>query len=257
MQHAGLFLAEESCRHRKRRLTQGELGEAAKKMVAMRKSIILGLVSLVACALLWTFAERLGGRRPAADMREALSMAGPASDAALYNLRASTAARPDDKDTWQVLADALSVRVNASENPPPGLVLEIIDVLHEILRIDPQDKFALLKMADVSADHQVFSKAVTFYEKYLMLAPDDKAARIRYASALTFNSAAEKAIQELDKVLSLEPQNFHALAYAAIAYRQLGDNEKARRSGESALRVAPNDEVRQRFKGFVESLPLP
>ena len=50
-------------------------------------------------------------------------------------------------------------------------------------RIDPQ---ALVTMADISFNQQVFVKAVDFYRRYLDTTPDDHDARARLGSALTF-----------------------------------------------------------------------
>jgi len=84
--------------------------------------------------------------------------------------------------------------------------------------------------------------------------PEDNDARARYGSSLAFIGKFDSAFEELQTVLSADPDNFHAHAYMAIAYTQMGDNKLALSSGERALELAPTEEARARFSAFYKEI---
>jgi tetratricopeptide (TPR) repeat protein len=173
---------------------------------------------------------------------------------AITQLRETAEARATEPHAWKALAEALLVALRASEKPSSALVFETIDALRKILDLQPEDPFALLNMADISLNQQVFEKAVEYYARYLAVQPSDALSRARYASALAFTGESEQAILELEGILKDQPENFHALAYLAVTHAQAGSIDKAREVGTRALQVAPSDEARERFNGFLASL---
>lgn len=215
----------------------------------------------------WNAQKILAGERPMKEFQAASAPQGVPgghsvkavdyNDPQLERLRASAKESPNNLDVQKALAQALLSKVEASNEPPQALIMEIIKSLGEILRIDPQDKRALLTMADISFNQQVFEKAESFYRRYLEVAPDDLKARARYGSTLTFNSKFDDAERELRGVLAKETNSFEAAAYLSITLAQKGDRDGALQIGDQALKLAPNDEARTRFEEFLGSIKNP
>jgi tetratricopeptide (TPR) repeat protein len=126
-----------------------------------------------------------------------------------------------------------------------------------VLKLKPDDANALIAMADISFNQQVFNKAADYYARYLGVQPNDNDARARYASALSFSGKFDDAIKELKGVLKKDPKNFHASAYLAITYAQMGKQPEAITAGEQALTLAPNEEARARFTNFLDEVKRP
>jgi tetratricopeptide (TPR) repeat protein len=129
-----------------------------------------------------------------------------------------------------------------------------LESLLEILKIDPQHKNALIGLADIAFEKQIFVKASEYYKAYLDLEPKDLSARARYASALTFANNFEQALLELDLILKENPKHFQALAYKTITLAQKGDSKAALLIAKTAMENAPSAEAKQRFAAYVKTL---
>lgn len=212
-------------------------------------------VSAVVLTAGWNLKSYIAGVKPTESFEEAKARSERARmNPAIAQLRQTAEAQATEPQVWKALAEALLVELRASEKPSSTLVFETIDALRKILDLQPEDPFALLNMADISLNQQVFEKAVEYYARYLAVQPTDALSRARYASALAFTGKSEQAILELEGILKDQPDNFHALAYLAVTYAQAGSVDRAREVGTRALQVAPSEEARQRFNGFLASL---
>ncbi len=161
---------------------------------------------------------------------------------------------PNDIKLQNEYAAVLVELIREEEEPPHGLVLEAVEQLSKILAINPLEPDALLSLADISFNQQIFSKAATLYERFLALRPTDEDVRTRYGSALMFQGEFDKSIEQQKMVLKTNPKSFQATAYLAIAIGQKGEIEESRKTAKRALALAPNDEARQRLQGFIDSL---
>lgn len=172
----------------------------------------------------------------------------------LTAMRREVESSPEDLTKLKIFAGMLGDLLRSNPDASPQLVFEAIDIFGRILQREPKEPAALVMMADVSFDQKAFTKALDFYERYLLLEPDDLGARSRYASTLTFLGRYDDSVAELGKVLAREPQSFPAMAYLSITYAQKGDILKAKAIGADALKIAPSDDARARFSSFVASL---
>lgn len=214
------------------------------------------LVALALGGTLWgagfSMQKSLAGSKPTVSFEE---MARRSGHTPLTESTASSAARSSgDIAALQARAGAIIEQLRTSSQPSQETVLELIDVLAQILQITPNDPDALLAMADLSFNQQVFAKAIEYYERYLHVVPDDHDVRARFGSALSFTQQYDRAIAELQKVLTAEPQDFQAAAYLAITYAQQGEREQALELGMRALEWAPEPEARARFERFLNSV---
>ncbi len=173
----------------------------------------------------------------------------------LTDLRGKVETNPEDVVVLEQLAQTLKGKVIATRDR--NLVFELIDTLTKILKVDSKNKFALLELANVSFESKVFEKAADYYQQYLNLAPDDLEVRSRYASCMIFLDKHDLGLQELETVLQKDPNNFSALAYKAIAFAQTNKVAEAKEVGALALKNVPDEEGRERFMVFLNSLDRP
>lgn len=225
--------------------------------LSMRSIVIIAASGTLIFAALWFSQEALVGKAPTEQFKGEKKAEAPAADAPLdaelTRLREEAEKNPKDKKGWFNYAQALGERLS-SKDAPRNLIFEAIGALRQILDIDPNDKDALLTMAEISFQQQAFAKSAEFYEKYLSIVPEDLDIRSRYASSLSFTGKFDQSLVELGKVLSVKPNHFHALAYSAVTYAEMGNKEKAREVGLKALEQAPSEEARERFQNFLNSL---
>ena len=178
----------------------------------------------------------------------------PGSNLLLEKLREVTAAAPDDVAAWKTLANALSEELKRLEFDSPDLSLEMVDVLSNVLRLEPSDPQALITLANLAFNQRAFVKAAELYERYLARHSDDLLARASLGSSYTFLGRMDDAERELLAVVKSDPQQFQGLAYVSILYSEKGDQQKAVEFGQRALAVAPGEEAKARFGAFLEKL---
>lgn len=142
----------------------------------------------------------------------------------------------------------------AREHPYPDILLETLELLTLLSEKNPADDWALLQVAELSFAQRVFNKAAEFYGKYLKIQSQDDDIRARYGSALGLGGQTKEAIAELHKVIANKPNHFSALTYLCINYAAGGDFDNAKKYGNLALAVAPNDEGKERLTMFLARL---
>lgn len=161
---------------------------------------------------------------------------------------------PNDLKLQNEYAAVLVSLIREKEEPPQALVLEAVEQLSRILALNPLEPDAILSLADISFNQQIFSKAAELYQRFLALRPNDLEVRTRYGSALMFQGEFDRSIEQQNQVLKTDPKNFQATAYLAIATGQKGDIASARKIAERAIAVAPNEEAKTKLQAFIASL---
>lgn len=161
----------------------------------------------------WGTQSSLAGKKPT-DTYDGLL------DSKLQTLRENAKSSPTDKEALIALASSILQKVRETGVSSPDLLHEAIDALRQILKLDPNDPFALLAMGDLSFESELYSKAIELYEKFL----------------------------------GQDPSNFHALASLSVAYSQVGDLQKSIERGEKALTVAPSEDAKKGFLEFFDKL---
>lgn len=210
--------------------------------------VFLGLTAFVVWIAAFFTQHKLVGTPPTT------KMASETKDDYIEALKSDAMQASTDVAKWQAVVGAIQTRLETTQNPDPSLILDLIDALSIVVKLAPNDKDALLMLAEISFEQQAFEKGIDLYEKYLAIEPKDYKARANYASALTFSGRYDKAIGELNGILKEDPKNFQATAYLSIAYAQRGDKKNAIALGEKALKLSPDDEGRARFGKYLESI---
>ncbi|NDC38256.1 MAG: zinc-ribbon domain-containing protein [Proteobacteria bacterium] len=208
---------------------------------------------------IWFIQDARSGKKPTQTFEQtSMAQTQPADlGADIQRLTTAAKAAPQDYEAQQALAAALVNKLQDSERPSNDLIFAAMEAVGNVLKLKPDDANALIAMADISFNQQVFNKAADYYARYLGVQPNDNDARARYASALSFSGKFDDAIKELKGVLKKDPKNFHASAYLAITYAQMGKQPEAITAGEQALTLAPNEEARARFTNFLDEVKRP
>lgn len=88
---------------------------------------------------------------------------------------------------------------------------EALSYFSRVLKLEPDNKKALVKKGNVLGKLGKYSQAVSFYDKALAQEPDDFLALINKGLALHFLERYHEAISCYDMALQLKPNNVTAL----------------------------------------------
>ncbi len=230
------------------------------------KNILGGaLCGIILCTFIWFLGQTLIGKKPA---NQHVSLNAPNSEPhigagtdrtgqsypEILRLQEAVTKAPTDPGPLKTLTRTLWNKIVDIPNPPPAMILDLVDALGTLLKLEPQNGEALLMMANLSFNQKVFDKSSDYFARYLEVKGEDYEARASYASTLTFLGRHEEALKEIDKVLDTHPNYFQAIAYKAITFAQMGKKSEAVALGQKALSLSPNEEAKARFAGFIDSL---
>lgn len=224
---------------------------------SIRRALALGVAVVLLVALIFPLHRALVGTSPTTSFQQPAApqaVLPQTDDPEILALRKKVETDSDNVGAWLALGQGYLQKAKAGVVPEREAVLETIEAYGRALELEPKNLQALLAMADLSFDQQAFSKSKEFYERYLEQKPQDLDVQARYASSLTFLGRAEDAITILEKVVKADPSHFQARAFLSISNAQLGKRAEAIRIGKSALPLAPHEEARARFQGFLDSL---
>ncbi len=165
---------------------------------------------------------------------------------------------PKDVKIWREFANELAKTVYSSNTKgSQGLVIELLDALRHILDLEPNDAEALLSMANLNYNFQVFDKAAQYFAAYLKVNKDDAEARATYGSVLSFLGEYDEAEKELVYTISQNPNLFLPRANLAISFALAGNRDKAKKAEKEALPFAADKIMRDKFSVFLEEILNP
>jgi tetratricopeptide (TPR) repeat protein len=148
----------------------------------------------------------------------------------------------------------------ARENPAtvdPQRVIAAIATLDKALLSHPEDDEIILALSDLAFTARDFAKAKDVLTRYLDRHPENLETKAKIASALTMLGQTDQAIRILEEVIATDPSHFEGNAYLSIALGRKGDITEARRRMELAISNAPNQEVAERLKLFLNPDSVP
>ena len=178
-------------------------------------------------------------------------------DPQLNNLREKVIKDPGSLDDLKNLGRALFNKLKEFPEIPQPLVLEAVDVFSMILNKNQYDSEATIWMGDLSFEQRLFQQSVEYYRRYLSIEPKDLVVKAKLASSLTFLKNFKESESLLREVLASDPNNFQAAAYLAVTLAELGDINGALGAIDTAVKVAPSTEARERIERFKASLLTP
>lgn len=132
-----------------------------------------------------------------------------------------------------------------------------VNFLKGVLKTDPNNLNAWIKLGDVSMDAGNYPQAIDAYTRALELKPDNLAVRVDLGSCLRYVGQQERAIAEYKKVLAVDPNHSFANRNLAItlAY-DLQKYDEAASVLENYLKNNPSDPARDEIKAEIQKFRM-
>ncbi len=146
-----------------------------------------------------------------------------------------------------------AVEKNANHEGAEAL-MGVVQRYREILKEDPNNKEALLSIAELAFQGGLLDKAQNYYERYLVVAPDDIRAKTNYSLTLVQIGEVKKAVSLLNEITKNNPTVFQPFLTLAVAEQAQGNISNAEIAAKKALKLAPDAEGKQLIEKFLSSL---
>lgn len=159
-------------------------------------------------------------------------------------------ANPSDLKAWDQLGD-VTLRAAAFD---PSYYPRAATAYAHVLKLDPENLDALRGMGNIDFDQRKFDQAIAAYEHYLSKQPDDPDVRTDLATMYLSTDNADQAVAQYQRVLAAHPQFFEAAFNLGVAYGQMNKAAAARAAFDSALKIAPDADARNRVNQMIASL---
>jgi tetratricopeptide (TPR) repeat protein len=159
-------------------------------------------------------------------------------------------ANPRDLVDWDQLGD-VTLRAAAFD---PSYYPRAADAYDHVLKLDPENLDALRGIGNIDFDQRKFDQAIAAYEHYLAKKPDDPDVRTDLATMYLSTDNADQAVVQYKKVLAGHPQFFEAAFNLGVAYGQMNKMADARAALDTALKIAPDADSRNRVTQMIASL---
>lgn len=155
------------------------------------------------------------------------------------------------KDSIIEIEETLKVK------PEQNLIFLYISSLKNLININPNSSEAMLKLADLSFDKQLFDVAEAYYQEYLKLQPEDLIVQAKLASSLTFQNKLLEGEELLRKIIKKNPDDFKNLTFLAINLMQQERKKEAVELIQKAINLAQDEKVKEKLGGFLRKLQTP
>ncbi len=141
---------------------------------------------------------------------------------------------PDFVSAWVLLADVylnrMGYRMPLTESQPLAR-----NALDHAVKLDPDNRDILLKLAELMRGDHEYGKALTIFKKVRTLDPESPV--VDYATLLFTVGKVDAAIQEFRYCIDKDPENFALWFYYAAAQVSAGDLDAALESYEKSLSI--------------------
>lgn len=168
----------------------------------------------------------------------------------IANLQKKADANPKDLAVWDQLGDVL---LRAATIVPSYYPRAAAAYAH-VLKADPENLDALRGAGNIDFDQRKFDEAIAAYEHYLSRKPDDPDVRTDLGTMYLSTGNADQAVIQYRKVLAQHPQFFEAYFNLGVAYGQMNRLDDAKQAFDAAIKLAPDQDARDRVNQMVASL---
>lgn len=130
-----------------------------------------------------------------------------------------------------------------------------VKMLQEVVKTDPKNVNAWIKLGNIFMDTSRFNEAIEAYQKALELDPKNVDVRVDMGTCYRNSGRSDMAVKEYRKALEIDPRhiNGHKNLGVVLAF-DLKDNAQAVREFEKALELAPNAPDAERIKQEIQRL---
>lgn len=131
---------------------------------------------------------------------------------------------------------------------------EAMEVLREVLKVDPQNPYAFFFLGQAFYEVGEIEPSRDAYRATLNLAPEHLGARIALTHVERKLGRHREAIKEGMIALEQAPMDGDALYAVGLAYAARGDNAAARRYLEAYLKAQPELETRLEVEALLSTM---
>ncbi len=140
----------------------------------------------------------------------------------------------------------------APSTPSGAPMMEEIGRLRKVLAVDPNNVQALVKMANLYHDAQMFSQAVEFYQRAVRVQPDDPNVLTDLATCLGAVDRNQEALDILRRAQELDPGHWQSVFNTVIVAGIKMHDFKTADAAMEKLEKMP--EARPHLPGLKEAL---
>jgi len=116
-----------------------------------------------------------------------------------------------------------------------------IPLLQDLVRKDPKNLGAWIKLGNIFMDSYRFNEAIEAYQKALDLDPKNVDVRVDMATCYRNIGKPEKAVEEYRKAIAMNPNHLNAHRNLGVVLAvDLGDKKQGAKELEEYLRLAPS-----------------
>jgi choline-sulfatase len=151
-------------------------------------------------------------------------------------LGAAPEGRPDPKRTTHLRA----LLRDAESASRAGRIAEALKGFKDVLNEEPDNRFALARLASISIDHGDFESGIKYARATLAVAADQADMQFALADALTRSNQFKEALNHWLEAVRLQPSRTEAWSNLGTTARWLGDHERAISAYKEGLKRAPD-----------------
>lgn len=131
--------------------------------------------------------------------------------------------------------------------------LNEITELENIVKVNPNDKASIVRLANLLQDSGLYDRAIIYYKKYLELDPTDSNARVDIGICYYNLNDLQSAITEMETALKYQPK--HQLAHLNLGIVNLtaGNVDVSKEWFKKALEIDPNSQAGKRAQELLQS----
>jgi lipopolysaccharide biosynthesis regulator YciM len=118
-------------------------------------------------------------------------------------------------------------------------VTEELNALRALLKEDPKNVQALMRLASLYMDAAMYDKALEQLRVAVEAAPDDVHVRTEMATAMLMTGQTDAALAELEACLKQDPKHSKTWYSLGFAYVQKGEYDKGEKAFAKALEITP------------------
>lgn len=148
--------------------------------------------------------------------------------------------------------------VPRATRPSPITTENNVRLLKEVLRENPENPDAWIKLGNIFMDTRRYKEAIEAYRKALDITPDNVDVRVDMGTCYRYAGRPDKAVEEYRKAISINPGhlNAHKNLGVVLAY-DLGDRAGAVREFETYLKFAPAAPDATQIRQEIQRLKTP
>jgi tetratricopeptide (TPR) repeat protein len=130
-----------------------------------------------------------------------------------------------------------------------------INLLKSILKEDPDNLQALIKLGNISMDSNRFQQAIDAYSKALEIDPRNVNVRVDMGTCYRRSGRSDKALEEFQKAIEIDPNHKYAHMNLGVVLAYDFDNkEEAIKALEKYIELAPTAPNVPQVREFIERL---